>query len=82
MMPLHPIFQYNTMSTNTPHEPLLPPSKKQKRSPYQGKPVNFDGALPHRQSAHSIHVTVGALKAERLRVRNERRIANGLPPIQ
>jgi hypothetical protein len=72
------------MSTDQNTEPLLRPRKKHDRAANRAasKPVNFDGALPHRQSAHSIHVTVGALKAERLRVKNERRIANGLPPIK
>jgi len=56
-------------------------SARKERNRAASKPVNFDGALPHRQSAHSKHVTVGQLKAERLRVRNERRAANGLPPI-
>ena len=41
----------------------------------------YDAMLPSKQSKHSRHVTVGDLKAERLRVRNERRAANGLPPV-
>jgi hypothetical protein len=45
-------------------------------------PINFDDCLPHRQSDHTKHITVSQLKAERLRVLNERRAANGLPPIQ
>jgi hypothetical protein len=56
-------------------------SARTERNRATSKPVNFDGALPHRQSDHTKHVTVEQLKAERLRVRNERRIANGLPPI-
>ena len=45
------------------------------------KPVNYDACLPHKQSDHTKHATVGQMKAERLRVRNERRAANGLPPL-
>lgn len=66
---------------NLPNEkPLI---ESPKADPYR-KPVKigkYDSNLPHRQSKHSEHVTVGALKAERLVVRNERRAANGLPPI-
>ena len=69
------------MSTDTPHQPYI----RAARTEYNraaSKPINFDAALPHRQSDHSKHHTVGQVKAERLRVRNERRAANGLPPIQ
>ena len=66
------------MSTDQNTEPLLP----RRQRPVSKPPTDWDYALPHRQSEHSKHVTVGQLKAERLRVRNERRAANGLPPIQ
>lgn len=41
---------------------------------------NYDHCGPGRQSAHSQHVTIGGLKADRLRIKNLRRAENGLPP--
>lgn len=67
------------MSTEQLSEPLLPP-KGDKRP--AGAPIDFDYCLPHRQSDHSQHVTVAALKSERLAVKNQRRAKMGLPPIQ
>ena len=41
---------------------------------------NYDHCRPGRQSSHSMTVTIGDLKAERLRMKNLRRAENGLPP--
>ena len=43
---------------------------------------NVDNYLPHSFSEHSRKLNIGMLKAERLRVKNERRARNGLPPIK
>lgn len=42
--------------------------------------TNYDHCRPHAQSPHSENVTIGYLKAERLRIKNLRRAENGLPP--
>lgn len=39
-----------------------------------------DKYSPHQQSLRSTHVTIESLKAERFRVKNIRRQANGQPP--
>ena len=41
---------------------------------------NYDKHLPHRFSGHARKINIGQLKAERLRVKNERRAKHGLPP--
>lgn len=41
---------------------------------------NYDHLSPHYQSRHSQRVTIGSLKAERLRIKNMRRAENSLPP--
>lgn len=41
---------------------------------------NYDHCRPHAQAAHSENVTIGYLKADRLRIKNLRRAENGLPP--
>lgn len=41
---------------------------------------NYDHFLVHKQSAHAKRVRIGDAKAERLRVKNERRAKAGLPP--
>jgi hypothetical protein len=41
---------------------------------------NHDHLQPHYQSFHSRKVTIGMLKAERLRIKNMRRAECGLPP--
>lgn len=50
--------------------------------PKRREPSNYDGFQPHRQSDHGHKITVGHLKAERLRVKNMRRAQNGLPPVK
>lgn len=43
--------------------------------------MNYDKHLPHRFTDHSRKLTIGKLKVERLRVKNERRAKHGLPPF-
>ena len=43
--------------------------------------MKFDNHLPHHFTDHSRKMTIGKLKAERLRVKNERRAKHGLPPF-
>ena len=41
---------------------------------------NYDNHLINRQSKHSRPISIGMLKAERLRIKNMRRAENGLAP--
>ena len=41
---------------------------------------SYDHCRPSSQSSHSCVITIGNLKAERLRIKNMRRAENGLPP--
>lgn len=41
--------------------------------------MNCDKLLPHAFSDHSRKIRIGQLKAERLRVKNDRRAKHGLP---
>ncbi len=41
---------------------------------------NYDHLQPHNQSGHSEKVSIGMLKAARLRIKNMRRAECGLPP--
>lgn len=44
--------------------------------------MSYDKHLPHAFSNRARLVTIGRLKAERLRVKNERRAKHGLPPLK
>jgi hypothetical protein len=43
---------------------------------------DYSKYLVNKQSKHSRKITVAMIQAERLRVKNERRAKNGLPPKQ
>lgn len=51
-----------------------------RRRAEQARCNNYDHIRPSRQTAHSTLVTIGDLKAQRLRIKNSRRAMNGLPP--
>jgi hypothetical protein len=42
--------------------------------------MKYDKLIPHSFSDHSRKMRIGQLKAERLRVKNDRRAKHGLPP--
>lgn len=44
--------------------------------------ANYNNHLPHAFGRRTRHLTIGKLKAERLRVKNARRAAHGLPAIK